>query len=157
MIDISIPGRFNLKIENVIFDMNGTLTTDGLLKKTTKNLLKKLSNILNIYIITADTFGKAKKTFKGLNINLTILEKQSNAQQQKLDILKKIGINNSITIGNGYNDVLMLKEAILSIAILGEEGLNIEALKYADILVKDIDDALNLLLYPKRIIATLRN
>jgi soluble P-type ATPase len=59
-------------------------------------------------------------------------------------------------IGNGGNDQLILKEAGLGIAILGDEGISVTAMKNADILVKTISDALDLLLKPKRLIATLR-
>jgi soluble P-type ATPase len=59
-------------------------------------------------------------------------------------------------MGNGNNDELILKEAALGIAILGDEGISVTALKQADIMVKNISDALDLLLKPKRLMATLR-
>jgi soluble P-type ATPase len=59
-------------------------------------------------------------------------------------------------IGNGSNDQLILKEAGLAIAVLGDEGVSVSAMKHADVLVKSISDALDLFLKPKRLIATLK-
>jgi len=50
----------------------------------------------------------------------------------------------------------MLQAAGLSIAILGPEGLAFDALKNADVVVASILDALDLLLRPDRLRATLR-
>ncbi|MEE8597171.1 MAG: hypothetical protein V3T09_05115 [bacterium] len=50
----------------------------------------------------------------------------------------------------------MLKSASIGIAILGEEGCSTDALLSADIMCKDISDALSAFIYPKRLIATLR-
>ena len=58
--------------------------------------------------------------------------------------------------GNGVNDIEMFMAAQLSAAVLDTEGLCPRLLTYADILVKDIRDGIDLLLYPSRIIADLR-
>ena len=50
----------------------------------------------------------------------------------------------------------MLQEAALGIAVLGPEGLAAEALLAADVVVASIEDALDLLLRPHRLVATLR-
>jgi soluble P-type ATPase len=44
----------------------------------------------------------------------------------------------------------------LGIAVLGDEGISASTMKNADIVVKNISDALDLFLKPKRLIATLR-
>jgi soluble P-type ATPase len=62
----------------------------------------------------------------------------------------------TVAIGNGNNDHLILKEAALGIAVLGDEGLSVSAIKNADIVMKNISDALDLFLKTKRLIATLR-
>ena len=76
--------------------------------------------------------------------------------EQKRRFVNKIEPKKCICMGNGSNDILMFKDCALSIAIIGKEGLSTQALKNADILVKDICDALDMLSYTKRIIATLR-
>ena len=51
----------------------------------------------------------------------------------------------------------MVKEAALGIAVVGREGIATETLIAADIVCDNVLDALELLLNPKRIIATLRS
>ncbi len=60
-----------------------------------------------------------------------------------------------MAIGNGNNDQLILKEAALGIAVMGDEGMSVSTLESADIVVKNISHALDLFLKPKRLIATL--
>ena len=59
-------------------------------------------------------------------------------------------------IGNGRIDVMMFDQVKLAIAVLQAEGLHPNALHSAHILVQSIHDALDLLLKPERLIATLR-
>jgi soluble P-type ATPase len=50
----------------------------------------------------------------------------------------------------------MMEASSLGILIVGPEGAAADALQVADVVVRDVRDALDLLLRPKRIIATLR-
>jgi soluble P-type ATPase len=50
----------------------------------------------------------------------------------------------------------MLKAAAIGIAVLGEEGLAVEAMSAADLVIDDPIRALALIENPKRLIATLR-
>jgi soluble P-type ATPase len=50
----------------------------------------------------------------------------------------------------------MLKNAILGIAVIGDEGCSTTTLLQSDITTNSIEDALMLLLNEKRLIATLR-
>jgi len=61
-----------------------------------------------------------------------------------------------VAIGNGVNDARMLRAAALGIAALGREGLATAALQAADVVVASIEDALDLVLQPERMAATLR-
>ncbi len=155
MIKIAIPGKSEYIFKYAFFDLNGTLAVDGIIKISTFNLLNKLCDKLDVYVITADTFGVAEKLFKNSKVKLIKLQ-SDNGSQEKNEIISKFGKDNIVAFGNGYNDHLMLANAKLSIIVLQEEGLCIESLKNADILVKDIDDGINLLLNEKRLIATLR-
>jgi soluble P-type ATPase len=58
--------------------------------------------------------------------------------------------------GNGNNDRLMLEYSVLGVAILGPEGCTADTLRSADLVCTSITDALDLLLHPKRLVATLR-
>jgi soluble P-type ATPase len=61
-----------------------------------------------------------------------------------------------VAIGQGANDSLMLKEAALSICVISAEGLSTEALLAADLVMPDINTALELFEKPLRLIASLR-
>jgi soluble P-type ATPase len=50
----------------------------------------------------------------------------------------------------------MLKESAVGICIVGKEGAAVEAVMSADLVTFDINDALDLLLKPERLVATLR-
>jgi soluble P-type ATPase len=152
-----IPGRESLELNGVLCDMNGTLTTDGSLTYEVADSLKKLAEIMKIYVMTADTFGTAAETFAPLPVELVTMAAGIPAAEVKLNYLKKLGPLTHAAIGNGYNDHLMLKEAIVGICIIGHEGAHTLTLNAADLVVTEPLAALNLLLQPKRLIAGLRN
>ena len=156
MIKISIPGRqITLVLENLLLDLNGTLAVDGILIDGVKDRIEILKEKLKIYIITADTYGAGRDIAKELEVELLKVN-QDNGAQDKLDIINTLQAENSVAIGNGYNDRLMLANAGLSIIVLQAEGCSMEAMQAADIAVKSITDALDLLICPLRVIATLR-
>jgi len=76
--------------------------------------------------------------------------------EEKANFISQLGSQNTICIGNGANDVGMFREAALAIAVIGKEGCAVKALKEADIVVNDIQDAFNLVLNPSNLIAALR-
>lgn len=156
MIAIEIPGRDTLQVENVVFDFNGTLAVDGIIAPETKNKLAKLQELVNIYILTADTHGTARRNCAFLKARIETFP-TARAGEEKAGIVETLGYEHTVCIGNGYNDLLMAEKCALFICVLGEEGCSGKLLTLADVVVTSIDDALNLLLKPKRLVATLRN
>jgi soluble P-type ATPase len=156
MLKIEIPGRGKLTLEYLVSDFTGTLSVDGIPVKGIKEKLNRISEFLEIHILTADTFGKAKEALKDVNAKVVILS-QGNEAEQKEEYVKKLDKNKVVALGNGRNDRKMLKESAIGIAVMLEEGCAIETLQNADILVKSPLDALDLLLIPKRLIAVLRS
>lgn len=155
MIDIEIPGRDNYEIRYLFLDVNGTLAVDGVLVSGVKERLQALSQHVEIIMLTADTHGKQKEIDAMLNINSHRLAR-GNEQQQKAAFVRERGARSSIAIGNGSNDVGMLQAAAIGIVVLGGEGASTEAINAADVLVNSSLDALDLLLKPRRLVATLR-
>lgn len=155
MINIKIPGRCDYSIENIVFDYNGTIAADGKITPHIKEKISILCNMANVYVLTADTYGSAAKECQGLNLTLKTFPKD-NAADYKEKIVKELGKKNTICFGNGYNDIKMFEAAILSVAVLEKEGMCSALLKESDIMVKSIEDGINLLLNPKALIATLR-
>ncbi len=154
---LDIPGQKVLKIEGVLCDMNGTLTVDGQLSSEVAESLRKLAKIINVYVMTADTFGTARKMFASLPVELVGMPPETPGALAKQEFLKKLGSANHAAIGNGYNDHLMLQEAVLGICIMGREGAHRLSLNVANLIVNNPLDALNLFLKPQRLIAGLRN
>jgi len=156
VIEISVPGYKKLVIKYLVMDFNGTMACDGILLKGLEEQLKALANRLEIHVLTADTFGRAAAELSGLPTNLVILP-QANQDRGKLEYIRKLGPAFTVCIGNGRNDRFMLKEAGLGIALLQEEGVAVETLMSADIVSRNIKDALALLTHTKRMVATLRS
>ncbi len=107
-------------------------------------------------MITADTFGSVEQELKSVNCKIIKIEK-SLQDISKEKFIKELGSNTALCVGNGRNDKLMLKEAILGIAILQDEGICTQTLLNSDILVKSILDVFGFLNDKNRLIATLRN
>ena len=155
MISISIPGWGNMEIENIVLDLNGTIATNGKISSEVKEKINFLSYKAKIYILTADTQGTAGEESSDMGVELLKVSQEDSAEV-KLRVLESLDPTKTVAVGNGNNDHLILKEAALGIAVLGDEGLSVSAMKNSDIVVKNISDALDLFLRPKRVIATLR-
>ncbi len=155
MITVSIPGFKDLKLKHLALDFNGTLAIDGVLIDGVAAMLEKLSRQLDIHIITADTFGTAAKQLEGLPCKLVILPVKGQ-DLAKQAYIQSLGSDETVCIGNGRNDQLMVIEATVGIAVIQEEGATVEAILNADIVCKDILQALALLDDPRRLVATMR-
>ncbi len=155
MIELDIPGRGVIQLQHLVCDVNGTLAKDGrLLEKIAKPLVG-LKDRLSVHLITADTYGRQDSIDTLLAIKAVRLTGPDQAAQ-KAEFVRTLGADKVVALGNGANDALMLKEAAIGIAVLGDEGLAVEALMAADIFMHSALDALNLLEFPTRLVATLR-
>jgi soluble P-type ATPase len=156
MLEINIPGHKTLILHHLVMDYNGTLALDGILLEGVHPRLTSLSDQLSLHVITADTFGLACSQLEGLPCELAILPVEDQAHA-KLAYIQRLGEDQVVAIGNGRNDRLMLQAATLGIAIVQGEGAALETCQSADVLTPNILAALDLLLFPKRLIATLRS
>lgn len=156
MINIDIPGVGELNLQHLVLDYNGTIAFNGRLISGVEEKLNQLADKLNIYIITADTFGTVRQKCTNIKGEIKVLT-SSNGTNEKEQFINSLGATNVAAVGNGVNDSLMMKKAALGIIIIGGEGASLKAINNADIVVKDIHDALGLLLNKIRIKATLRS
>jgi len=152
---IGIPGRGELVLEHVVLDFNGTFACDGRVLPGVVERLNALAGDLTVHVLTADTFGTAQEACRDIRGKVVVL-REAVAGPEKALYVEKLGAAGTVAIGNGANDVPMLRRAALGILVLGPEGAAVEALQAADIVVREITDALDLLLHPKRLVATLR-
>jgi soluble P-type ATPase len=156
MLEITIPGYKELHLDHLVLDFNGTLACDGRLLKGVRDILNTLSCQLDLHVVTADTFGTAKRELAA--ITCTFMELPPEHQDAgKLAYINRLGAHRTIAIGNGRNDRLMLRESALGIAVIQGEGAWVETVMAADIVTFGILDALNLIANPRRLIATLRS
>lgn len=155
MIKIEIPASGVLHIEHFVTDFSGTLSEDGLMLSGVKGMLNELSEKLKIHVLTSDTFGRAKRELEGVNCTLHVLEGEGHIVQKEKYVMN-LGADRVVALGNGNNDVLMLKAAKIGIAVCLKEGCSKGAIEASQILVTSPIDAINLLISPKRLIATLR-
>ena len=156
MKNIIISGYKELSIEYLVLDYNGTLACDGQLLDGVSSLLNNIAEHIHLHVVTADTFGRVESSLEKIPCKLKILPEALQAEA-KQRYVQNLGSDRTAAIGNGRNDRLMLKEAILGIAVLGQEGTSVESIISADVLCNSIYDALNLLLQSKRLVATLRS
>ena len=156
MSSIDIPGYQKLEIEHLVLDYNGTIALDGSLIAGVADLFELLAQSVTIHVVTADTFGKAGQQLANLPCRLTILAGEDQARA-KLKYVRELGSEKTVCFGNGRNDRMMVKEAILGIVMIQGEGAAVESMLNADIICRDILDALSLFTHPKRLVATLRS
>lgn len=152
---IEIPGYKILDLKYLLLDYNGTIALDGHMSDSVKKLIHEISKDLEIFVLTADTHGTAASECSGLPVTLKTFP-SDDAMMSKLEILDTLDRTHCCAIGNGRNDTLMCASAELSICIMGEEGCYSHLMAQTHITVKSIENALELLLKQKRLIATLR-
>lgn len=145
-----------LQLEHLVLDYNGTLAVDGRPLPGVKPRLARLAQSVRIHVVTADTFGRARAGLRGVNCRLEILQ-SAGEDRAKAAYVRRLGASRVACIGNGRNDRLMLRVAALGIAVLQAEGASSETLAAADLLVPSPRDALDLFLYPRRLVASLRS
>ena len=155
MIELNIPGFGELNLEHLVIDYNGTLAYDGVLLPGAADRLRNLGESLRIHVLTADTHGSVRSEFAipGAELHIVPATDQSDA---KADYVRRLDADTVIAVGNGRNDGKMLGAAAVGIAVIQGEGAAMEAIVHADVVVTRVVDALDMLLKPKRLIATLR-
>ena len=155
MIEISIPSRGLLRLQYLVLDVNGTIALDGKLLPGVGTRLEKLSSLLETCLVSADTQGTLSDLAAELKVRAKRLASGDEAGQ-KGAFVEELGAQSVVAVGNGANDAVMLRRAALGVAVIGLEGLAAESLSASDLVVPNIESAFDLLLFPRRLLATLR-
>lgn len=156
MLEVDIPGRGVLRLAYLVLDVNGTIALDGVLLPGVADRLRALGGSLAVHLLTADTHGRQDELDRALGLQATRLTTDRSQVEQKAEHVRRLGPAQVVAVGNGANDALMLREAALGIAVVGGEGAAVAAVREADVVVTDVLAALDLLLNPRRLAATLR-
>ncbi|HZV50996.1 MAG TPA: HAD family hydrolase [Candidatus Dormibacteraeota bacterium] len=154
-IEVDVPGWKRLRLTTLVLDVNGTIALDGELLPEVQDRLQALRSRLDVHLLSADTYGQLSQISVQLGVAGRRLD-PGNESEQKASFVEQLGPSGVVAVGNGMNDVGMLKAADLSIAVIGHEGLAIPALLASDIVAGSIGEALDLLLQPRRLVASLR-
>ncbi len=138
---------------HLVLDFTGTLSLDGKLLGGVAERLSRLSDDLHVIVMTADTFGTAREALRDCPVEVRVIRDG----REKAEAVAALGADEVIAVGNGRNDVPMMGVAGLGIAVVGPEGAAASLLGAADIVCRDILDALDLAGHPLRVKATLRD
>jgi soluble P-type ATPase len=155
MLQVDIPGFGPITLEHLVSDFTGTLSAGGKLLPGVEERLNQIAEFLQVQVLTADTFGVARQELHGVHCSIHILSGSSH-DVQKEKYVRELGEETIVALGNGNNDRRMLNTAKIGIAVTEGEGCAVGALMAANIHVHHAVDALDLLLHPKRLKATLR-
>ena len=152
---IEIPHYKKITITDIVCDYNGTIAEDGIVLPEIRDIFLALGRQFALHVITADTFGSVKTQLDGYGAQIKVLSSDDHTKE-KADFVTSLGAGRCAALGNGNNDRMMLENAAVGIAVLGDEGCSTETLMASDLAVKSSADALSLFLEPKRLVATLR-
>jgi soluble P-type ATPase len=158
-LDVNIPGRGDFRLRHLVLDVNGTVAAGGQLIDGVRQTLHRLrAGSWQVHWITADTRGRQAALDAEMGWPAARVDAGDRAGEsgQKAAFVRALGADSVVAVGNGANDVGMLREAALAIAVVGPEGLALDALMAADVVAPDIHAALEMLADPSRLVATLR-
>lgn len=154
MIQVEIPGRDTLTIAHVALDYNGTIAFDGALLPGLEERIRALSELVHVYVLTADTYGTVRAQCAGLGAEIKTFPR-AQAALCKEEIVRELG-GHVACVGNGFNDIRMFDLAELAIGVMDGEGVCAKLIPHADVLTRSGVEALDLLLHTDRLKATLR-
>jgi magnesium-transporting ATPase (P-type) len=110
---------------------------------------------LSLHLVVVNGHGLPEEAGQRLRGQIVRTEPRYEASEKQA-LVERLGAGQVAAIGHGASDAQMLRAAALGIAILGREGVAVQTLRAADLVVSCIDDALDLLLDSQRLVATLR-
>jgi soluble P-type ATPase len=153
VITIEVAGRAPLQINDVVLDVDGTLTCDGRIIPDVKERLERLRQQVELHLLTVDAYANHARIEAELGLSVAIIRQGS---AEKGGYVLALGADHVAAVGNGADDAAMLNAAAVRIAVMGPEGTAAALLGASDVLARDVTEALDMLLYPRRLAATLR-
>ena len=139
MIKLTIPGFGPLEISRVVTDYTGTHSFKGVVRRSVRTRLARLARLVEVHVLTIDTFGTARRELARLPVELHFLNNDRRNDKENRLLLK------TVRDAGG-----------LAVAVDNGEGCALEAILNANILVHGSEQALDLLLEPNSCKATLR-
>jgi len=160
IIKLEVPGFGPLEIRRVVTDYTGTHSCGGRVRPSVRERLAHLAALVEVHVLTVDTFGTVERELRGVPVTLHILSGDGRHDEQKARFVREYGPKYVAAFGNGNIDRLILKTVRdaggLAVAVDNGEGCAVDAIVNANIVVHGSEQALDLLLEPDRCKATLR-
>lgn len=142
----------------MVSDYTGTYSRAGSVDAVVKSKLRELAALVDLHIVTADSHGTAAAELNGIASPHFLTSGRQDAE--KAEFAGHFRPSSVAALGNGNNDRLMLKAVKqgggLAIAVDNGEGCAIDAMLNSHIVITGAANALDLLLDPVRLKATLR-
>jgi soluble P-type ATPase len=155
---IDIPGFGERHVRIAVSDYTGTYSFGGAIEPDVNKKLRELAALVDFHIVTADSFGTAERELAGIATPYKL--RTGRHDIEKAGYVSQFDLRCVAAFGNGNNDRLMLKAVKegggLAIAVDNGEGCAIDAMRNADVFVVGAANAIDLLLDPLRLKATLR-
>ena len=159
-INIEIPGFGPLTIRTIVSDYSGTLSRGGKLSAGVRERLMRLAELVDIHILTSDTFGTARSELAHLAVQIEILGQERHDVQKEQFVHNRCDARHVAAFGNGSNDRLLLKAVRdaggVAVAVDNGEGCAVKTMANANLFIHGAVNALDLLLEPNRVKASLR-
>ncbi len=87
-------------------DYNGTIAVDGHLIEGVASRIREITEFAQVSVLTADTFGTVRTECGGLPVDVRVFARDD-ASACKAAIVRELGAEGCVCIGNGFNDIVM--------------------------------------------------
>src|ERR1039458_3850870 len=106
-ITIDIPGFGERHIRIAVSDYTGTHSFGGVIEPDVKRKLRELAALVDLHIVTADSFCTAERELAGIAIPYKL--RSGRHDIEKVDYVSHFHLPHVAAFGNGNNDRLMLR------------------------------------------------
>jgi soluble P-type ATPase len=101
VLKVDVPGWQRLRLDELVLDVNGTLTSDGVLLPATRERVAAVLSILEVRLLSADTFGRLDSIAGELGVAAQHLTRGEPEALQKARVVQELGAERTVAIGNG--------------------------------------------------------
>jgi len=148
-----IPDAEPLDLRTIILDLNGTLSVSGVVPDGVQERITKLKQRgFEIILFTGNTRGNANELAQSLGIEWRLAANGA----EKRDLALKMNPEYCVSIGNGLIDLELMKVVKFRMVTIQAESVHVQTLLNSDVIVPTIINALDMLLDPNILIATIR-
>jgi soluble P-type ATPase len=154
-LELAARGSRALRLSHLVIELNAALDAERQLLPGVPPRITQLATRLACHLITADSHRAAPRIASTLGCTLTHVGADDQASE-KAAYVRGIGAARVVAMGNSASDALMLATAELGICVVGGGGAATTSIVSSDVCCTTIDDALDLLIHPHRLVATLR-